>query len=248
MLSIKDLHVAIEGKTILDGLNLEVHPGKTHVIMGPNGAGKSTLAKVLAGDPSYEVLRGEVLFEGKSLFDLDPEERSHAGLFMSFQYPPEIAGVSNSQFFLAMVNAHRKARGESPISEEVFGSMLEEKMRLVGAKPEFKDRELNAGFSGGEKKRNEMLQMALLEPKLAVLDETDSGLDVDAMRAIAQAVNQMKSADNSLLVITHYQRLLDYIPADVVHVMVDGKIVATGDAAFAKELESTGYDRWMPSV
>lgn len=244
MLEIKNLSVAIEGKTILQGVNLSIAPGFVHVIMGPNGAGKSTLAKVLAGDPSYEVLEGEVLFQGQSLFELSPEARSHLGLFMSFQYPPEIAGVSNFQFFLAMYNAHRKAKGEAALSEEVFADILQEKMQLVGAKAELKDRCLNAGFSGGEKKRNEMVQMALLAPKLAVLDETDSGLDIDAMRAIAQGVNQLMDPSKSLLVITHYQRLLDYIKPDVVHVMVDGKIVQTGDASLVLELEAKGYERW----
>jgi Fe-S cluster assembly ATP-binding protein len=248
MLEIKNLTVAIEGKKVVQGLNLSIEPGQVHVIMGPNGAGKSTLAKVLAGDPTYEVTEGEILFQGKPLLELSPEERSHLGLFMSFQYPPEIAGVSNFQFFFAMYNAHCKAQGKQPVSEEVFAEILQEKMKLVGAKAEFKDRCLNAGFSGGEKKRNEMVQMALLEPKLAVLDETDSGLDIDAMRAIAQGVNQLMDPSKALLIITHYQRLLDYIKPDVVHVMVDGNIVETGAADLVFELEEKGYDRWMPTV
>ena len=244
MLQIKNLTVSIEGKEILRDFSLSILPGKIHVIMGPNGAGKSTLAKVLAGDPSYTVEGGEILFQGENLLALAPEERSHLGLFMSFQYPPEIPGVSNEQFLFAMYNAHRKAKGETAVSEEVFAELLNEKMALLQTRQEFKARALNTGFSGGEKKRNEIIQMALLNPFCSVLDETDSGLDIDAMRVIANGVLAMMDKAKSLLLITHYQRLLDYIKPDFVHVMVDGKIVETGDASLALVLEEKGYDQW----
>ncbi len=241
MLEIKNLTVTVEGKLALKGLNLSIKPGEIHVIMGPNGAGKSTLAKVLAGDPSYEVLGGEVWFRGQNILDMDPEERAHLGLFMSFQYPLEIPGISNAEFLHAAESAVRKARGEAPLSKEEFNQKLEENMQLLEMRPEFKERALNEGFSGGEKKRNEILQMAMLRPYLAILDETDSGLDIDAMRTVAKGVNALMSPEHSLLLITHYQRLLDYIQPDFVHVMIDGVIARSGPAELALELEAKGY-------
>ncbi len=244
MLEIKDLQAKVEEKLILKGFNLNVGKGEIHAIMGPNGAGKSTLAKVLAGDPSYEVTGGEVLMEGQNIFDLDPEQRSHLGLFMSFQYPIEIPGISNLQFLHAAYNAKLKANGKGSISEEVFHQILDEKMGLVEVKSAFKERNLNEGFSGGEKKRNEILQMAVLEPKVAILDETDSGLDIDAMRIVAKGVNCLMGPENALILITHYQRLLDYIRPDFVHVVIDGKIVRSGGPELALQLEEKGYD-WL---
>lgn len=244
MLEIKELNVAIDGKSILKGFSLTVRKGETHAIMGPNGAGKSTLAKVLAGDPSYEVTSGEILFEGQNILELAPEERSHLGLFMSFQYPVEIPGITNLQFLHAANNARLKAQGKSILSEEVFDTVLDEKMAQIDVRSEFKTRDLNEGFSGGEKKRNEILQMAVLEPKLAILDETDSGLDIDAMRIVARGVNCLTHAENALILITHYQRLLDYIRPTIVHVVIDGKIVQSGGPELALELEEKGYD-WL---
>ena len=244
MLEIKDLEVSVEGKPILKGLNLKIGKGEIHAIMGPNGAGKSTLAKVLAGDPSYEVTAGEVLLDGKNILELAPEERARLGLFMSFQYPVEIPGISNLQFLQTCFNAKRKAHGLEPLSDEAFSTLLDEKMALVEVKSEFKVRNLNEGFSGGEKKRNEILQMAVLEPKLAILDETDSGLDIDAMRVVAKGVNCLMGPENGLILITHYQRLLDYIHPDFVHVVLDGKIVQSGGPELALELEEKGYD-WL---
>lgn len=244
MLEIKDLHVAIGLKPILKGLNLKVQKGEIHAIMGPNGAGKSTLAKVLAGDPSYEVTGGEILFEGKNILELAPEERARLGLFMSFQYPVEIPGITNLQFLHVAYNAKLKADGIAPVSEEVFSAILDEKMALVEVRHEFKERNLNEGFSGGEKKRNEILQMAVLEPKLAILDETDSGLDIDAMRIVAKGVGCLMNKEKALILITHYQRLLDYIRPDFVHVFLDGKIVQSGGPELALVLEEKGYD-WL---
>lgn len=244
MLEIEDLQVSVEDKQILKGLNLKVRAGEIHAIMGPNGAGKSTLAKALAGDPSYEVTGGKVHFGGQDILELDPEERSHLGLFMSFQYPVEIPGISNLQFLHAAYNAKRKAQKMAAISEEEFNKILDEKMALVDIRSEFKTRNLNEGFSGGEKKRNEILQMAVLEPKLAVLDETDSGLDIDAMRIVAKGVNCLMNSDNALILITHYQRLLDYIRPDFVHVVIDGKVVQSGGPELALTLEEKGYD-WL---
>lgn len=238
MLEINDLFANVEGKPILKGLNLKVGKGEIHAIMGPNGAGKSTLARIMAGDPAYEVTQGVILFEGQNIVELAPEERAHLGLFMSFQYPVEIPGISNLQF----LHAAYKARFKSSISQEAFSKLLDEKMALVDVKSEFKERNLNEGFSGGEKKRNEILQMAVLEPKLAILDETDSGLDIDAMRIVAKGVNSLMSPDNSLILITHYQRLLDYIRPDFVHVVLDGKIVQSGGPELALELEEKGYE------
>jgi Fe-S cluster assembly ATP-binding protein len=241
MLLIKDLHANVEDAPILKGVNLSINPGEIHAIMGPNGAGKSTLAKVLAGHPSYEITQGEVLFQGENIVEMAPEERAALGLFMSFQYPPEITGVSNETFLFHAHAAIRKAQGATPLTMEQFTSLLEEKMALVEMKPAFKKRHVNEGFSGGEKKRNEILQMAVLEPKLAILDETDSGLDIDAMRIVAGGVNKLMGPQKGLLLITHYQRLLDYIKPDFVHILADGKIVKSGDARLALELEEKGY-------
>lgn len=244
MLEIKDLHVCVEGKEILKGLNLKIEPGQIHAIMGPNGAGKSTLAKILAGHPAYEITKGSMVFEGIDLAEKEPEERCHLGLFMSFQYPPEIPGVSTLQFLKESLNSTRKARGEKPLEDDAFAELVEEKMKDLEMRSEFKERAMNEGFSGGEKKRNEILQMAVLEPKLAVLDETDSGLDIDAMRIVACGVKRMMHKTRSLVLITHYQRLLDYIRPHFVHVLFDGKIVHSGDANLALELEEKGYD-WL---
>lgn len=244
MLEIKDLCVSVEGKMLLKGVTLSVKLGEIHAIMGPNGAGKSTLAKVLAGHTSYEITSGEVIYKGKNLLELEPEERSHEGLFMSFQYPIEIPGVSNLQFLRTAVNAKRKAKGEEEITVEDFEKLFDEKMQLMEIKPEFKQRNINEGFSGGEKKRNEILQMAVLNPELAILDETDSGLDIDAMRIVARGINKLMNPNMGLVLITHYQRLLDYIKPDVVHVMVDGKIAQSGGPELALELEEKGYD-WI---
>lgn len=247
MITIKNLCASIEGKPILKGINLTVNAGEIHAIMGPNGAGKSTLAKVLAGHPDYTVTAGEVSFNGQNLLEMEPEERAHLGLFMSFQYPVEIPGVSNLQFLLKAYNANRKARSQPEVSSEEFEKLLDQKMRLVNVKTEFKERNLNEGFSGGEKKRNEILQLAVLEPTLAILDETDSGLDIDAMRIVAAGVNHIMNPEMGLILITHYQRLLDYIKPDVVHVMLDGRIVHSGGPEEALTLEEKGYDWLVPS-
>jgi Fe-S cluster assembly ATP-binding protein len=244
MIEIRNLSATVDGKPILKGVNLIVKAGEVHAIMGPNGAGKSTLAKILAGHPSYAVTSGEVLFKEKNLLELEPEERAHMGLFMSFQYPIEIPGVSNIQFLRTAYNTNRKARGQTELSLADFEKLLEQKMSLMDIKAEFKERNINEGFSGGEKKRNEILQMAVLEPDLAILDETDSGLDIDAMRVVAAGVNQLMNENMGLILITHYQRLLDYIKPDFVHVMLDGKIVQSGGSELALELEEKGYD-WL---
>ncbi|MDR2539037.1 MAG: Fe-S cluster assembly ATPase SufC [Chlamydiales bacterium] len=244
MLEIKQLQAAVAGKAILKGLNLQVNPGEIHAIMGPNGAGKSTLAKILAGDPSYEITAGNLIFEGKSLLELSAYERAHLGIFLGFQYPVEITGISNFQFLHVAYNAKRKAQFLEPLSEETFNEIIQEKMQLVEVKSEFKSRNINEGFSGGEKKKNEILQMAVLEPKLAILDETDSGLDIDAMKVVAKGVQSVLKPDSSLLLITHYQRLLDYIKPHFVHVILDGTIVKSGTVALALELERKGYD-WL---
>lgn len=244
MIEIKDLYAAIDGKEILKGFSLRINAGEIHAIMGPNGAGKSTLAKVLAGDPAYEIISGEAWFNGKNILELEPEERVHLGLFMSFQYPLEIPGITNFQFLHTSYNACAKARGQEGLSEEAFMKKLEEKMALMEMKSEFKDRNLNEGFSGGEKKRNEILQMAILEPSFAILDETDSGLDIDAMRIVARGINFFQTKERGLLLITHYQRLLEYIRPHFVHVMIDGKIARSGSADLALELEAKGYE-WL---
>ena len=244
MIEIKNVHANIEGKEILKGLNLTVNAGEVHAIMGPNGAGKSTLASILAGREEYEVTEGSITFEGEDLLELDTEERAHAGLFLAFQYPVEIPGVSNVNFLRTAINETRDAKGEDPISAKDFMALVREKSKIVELDSKLASRAVNEGFSGGEKKRNEIFQMAMLNPKLAVLDETDSGLDIDALRIVAKGVNSLKSSDNASIVITHYQRLLDYIVPDYVHVLYDGKIVKTGNKDLALELEKKGYD-WI---
>lgn len=242
MLAIHDLHAQIEEKKILRGIDLQINPGEVHAIMGPNGSGKSTLASVLAGRSNYEVTAGTVDFEGKDLFELSPEERAREGLFLAFQYPIEIPGVSTTNFIKTAVNEARKHRGEEPLDAAQFLKKMREKMKLVHIDQSLLTRSLNEGFSGGEKKRNEIFQMAMLEPRLAILDETDSGLDIDALRIVADGVNQLRSKDNAVLVITHYQRLLDYIVPDFVHVLYKGRIVKSGTKELAFELEEKGYD------
>ncbi len=241
MLDIIDLQAEVESIPILKGVNLRIKAGEIHAIMGPNGAGKSTLARILAGDPAYDITGGTILFQGKDLLELDPEERAHLGLFMSFQYPVEIAGVTNQQFLFAALNAKRKAEEKKELSQQEFSLLLEEKMQQMEIKPEFKERNLNEGFSGGEKKRNEILQMAVLTPQMAVLDETDSGLDVDAMRIVAKGVNTLMNPNMGLLLITHYQRLLSYIKPHFVHIMAEGKIVSSGGPELALQVEERGY-------
>ncbi len=244
MLKITDLRANIGDKEILKGLNLEVKPGEIHAIMGPNGAGKSTLSSVLVGHPAYEVTSGEIEFEGNSILELEPEERAHLGMFLSFQYPVEIPGVSMVNFMRAAVNEHRKAIGAEPMSASEFLKVMKEKRALVELDSNLASRSVNEGFSGGEKKRNEIFQMAMLEPKLAILDETDSGLDIDALRIVANGVNVLRSPERSAIVITHYQRLLDYIKPDFVHVLHNGRIVKSGGPELALELEAKGYD-WL---
>ncbi len=241
MLTVKNLHAKAGDAEILHGVDLTVKAGEVHAIMGPNGSGKSTLAQVLAGRDSYEVTEGEVLFDGKDLLEMDPEDRAREGLFLAFQYPIEIPGVTNVYFLKAALNAIRKHRGLDEMDAIDFLHHVKEKMKLVEMEESFLQRAVNEGFSGGEKKRNEIFQMAVLEPKLAILDETDSGLDIDALRIVANGVNAMRSPDRAILVVTHYQRLLDYIVPDVVHVLADGKIVKTGDRTLALELEKKGY-------
>ena len=244
MLSIKDLKAGVEESQILKGVSLEVRPGEVHAIMGPNGSGKSTLSSVIAGREDYEVLGGSICFEGDDILELDPEERAHKGIFLSFQYPIEIPGVSVSNFIKTSLNESRKAQGLEPMPAGDLLKMMREKMELLEIKKGYLSRSLNQGFSGGEKKRNEVFQMAMLEPKLAILDETDSGLDIDALRIVANGVNKLRSEDNATIVITHYQRLLDYIIPDFVHVLYDGRIVKSGTKELAHELEEKGYD-WI---
>ncbi len=242
ILSVRDLHASVEGTEILKGVNFEVKAGEIHAIMGLNGSGKSTFSKVLAGHPDYEITSGEVIFKGKNLLDLEPHERANAGVFLAFQYPLEIPGVSNRDFLRVAYNAHRKANGEEEIDVFDFDELIEERSEIVEMDVSFLDRSVNEGFSGGEKKRNEILQMALLEPKLAILDETDSGLDIDALKTVSAGVNQLNNDQNATVLITHYQRLLDYIVPDYVHVMAQGQIVKTGGKELAQALESRGYD------
>ncbi|PZO39357.1 MAG: Fe-S cluster assembly ATPase SufC [Shackletoniella antarctica] len=244
LLSVRDLRATVDGTEILKGLNLEVRSGEIHAIMGLNGSGKSTFSKVLAGHPDYEITAGEIHFKGQDILELEPHERATSGIFLAFQYPLEIPGVSNRDFLRVAFNAHRKARGEEEIDVFDFDDLIEEKLDVVKMDASFLDRSVNEGFSGGEKKRNEILQMALLEPVLSILDETDSGLDIDALKTVAGGVNQLSNADNAVVLITHYQRLLDYIIPDYVHVMADGRIITTGDKALAKELEARGYE-WV---
>jgi Fe-S cluster assembly ATP-binding protein len=244
MLTIKNLSATIDGKLILKDFNLTVNAGEIHAIMGPNGAGKSTLAKVLAGHPAYTIVEGEVWFKHQNILEMEPEERAGLGLFMSFQYPVEIPGVSNFQFLYTAYNAQRKAKNEPTLDEKQFSDLLDEKMALLDMRSEFKERNLNEGFSGGEKKRNEILQMAVLNPSLAILDETDSGLDIDAMKVVAKGVNKVMNDEMGLILITHYQRLLDYITPHKVHVMLEGRIVQSGNATLALTLENKGYD-WL---
>ncbi|KWS04132.1 Iron-sulfur cluster assembly ATPase protein SufC [Lysobacter capsici AZ78] len=244
MLKIENLHVQVAGKDILKGLSLDLQPGQVHAIMGPNGAGKSTLGNVLSGREGYEVTQGTVEFEGRDLLALEPEERAAAGVFLAFQYPVEIPGVNNTYFLRTALNAQRKARGEAELDSMQFLKLVREKLAVLHLKDELLHRGVNEGFSGGEKKRNEIFQLALLEPKLAILDETDSGLDIDALKAVAHGVNTLRSPDRAFLVITHYQRLLDYIKPDVVHVLADGRIVETGGPELALELEAHGYE-WL---
>ena len=244
MLEIKDLHAGIGGKEILKGLDLKVGYGQVHAVMGPNGSGKSTMSNVLTGHPGYEVLSGSVLFKGKNLLEMSAEQRAHEGLFMSFQYPVEIPGVSMTNFMRAAVNSKRAYSGMEPLAAADFLKLMKQKRELVGLDAKFMNRSVNEGFSGGEKKRNEIFQMAMLEPSLSILDETDSGLDIDALRIVADGVNRLKSADTSVIVITHYQRLLDYIKPDVVHVLYDGRIIRTAGPELALQLEDRGYD-WV---
>jgi Fe-S cluster assembly ATP-binding protein len=241
MLSIKGLKATVDGKEILKGLDLEVEAGEVHAIMGPNGSGKSTLAHVLAGRDGYEVTGGEVRLDGRELLSLAPEDRAQAGVFLAFQYPVELPGVNNSVFLRTALNAIRKARGEAELDAVAFMRVLRERLKLVNMKEDLLKRAVNAGFSGGEKKRNEIFQMALLEPRLAILDETDSGLDIDALRIVADGVNALRSPDRAMIVVTHYQRLLDYIEPDYVHVLAGGRIVRSGDKSLALELEEKGY-------
>ena len=247
LLEIRNLHAGIDGKEILNGLNLQINKGEVHAIMGPNGSGKSTLAKVLAGHRSYEITQGEVIYEGKDLLELEPDERAREGIFLAFQYPVEVPGVSNSQFLRLAYNEKMKHRGEEELDPLEFNDYMREKAKVVEMDKSFFNRSVNVGFSGGEKKRNEILQMAVLAPTLAVLDETDSGLDIDALRIVAEGVNKLRSADNAIILVTHYQRLLNYIEPDFVHVLANGKIVKEGGKELALELEEKGYD-WVKSA
>ena len=244
MIKIKDLKARVEGKEILRGINLEINPGEVHAIMGPNGSGKSTLSSIIAGREDYNISGGSIDFEGENLLSLSPEERAHKGIFLSFQYPVEIPGVTVSNFIKSAINESRKSRGEEPMEARKMLAMMREKTVLLEMDKSYLSRSLNEGFSGGEKKRNEIFQMAMLEPKLAILDETDSGLDIDALRIVANGVNKLRSKKNAVMVITHYQRLLNYVEPDFVHVLYNGKIVKSGDKNLALELEAKGYD-WI---
>ncbi len=242
MLKISNLHATINNREILKGFTLEVKPGEVHAIMGPNGSGKSTLSKVVAGDPHYEITEGQILFEGKDLVGMSPEDRARAGIFLAFQYPVEIPGVNNASFLRMAYNVRRRAAGKPEMDPLEFDELVREKLKMVEMSDVFLSRSVNHGFSGGEKKRNEILQMAVLDPKLAILDETDSGLDIDALREVAKGINQLRRPDNAMILITHYQRLLDYVVPDKVHILSDGKIVRSGDKSLALELEKKGYD------
>ncbi len=244
MLKIDNLHARIDGKSILNGINLDINPGEVHAIMGPNGSGKSTLASVIAGKEDYEIRQGKIIFEKEEISELSADERAHKGLFLSFQYPVEIPGVTVTNFIKTSLNESRKAKGLEEMPANKMLQLIKEKSEMLEIDRKFLSRSLNEGFSGGEKKRNEIFQMAMLEPKLAILDETDSGLDIDALKVVANGVNKLKSADNATLLITHYQRLLDYIVPDFVHVLIDGKIVKSGNKDLALDLEKNGYD-WI---
>ena len=244
MLEIRNLHATVDGNEILRGIDLTVKRGEVHAIMGPNGSGKSTLAKILVGHPAYEVTEGEVLFEGRNLLELDPDVRAREGVFLAFQYPVEVPGVSNAQFLRLAYNERQKHRGEEELDPLEFKDLLAERAKIVEMDASFMNRSVNEGFSGGEKKRNEILQMAVLEPKLAILDETDSGLDIDALRVVSDGVNQLRTPDNAVILVTHYQRLLNYIVPDFVHVLSKGRIVRSGGKELALELEEKGYD-WL---
>ena len=244
MLTIDNLHVSVDGKAILNGINLDVRAGEIHAIMGPNGSGKSTLASAVAGNETYEVIKGDLLFKGENIIELAPEERAHKGIFLSFQYPIEIPGITVTNFIKTSINSNLKARGENEMSARDMLKKIREKAALLEIDSKFLSRSLNEGFSGGEKKRNEIFQMAMLEPSLSILDETDSGLDIDALKIVANGVNKLKNKNNAIIVITHYQRLLDYIVPDYVHVLHDGKIVKSGSKDLAHELEEKGYD-WI---
>ena len=247
MLTIENLHADVEGKAILKGIDLDVKPGEVHAIMGPNGSGKSTLSSVIAGNEDYEITKGTLLMDGEDLSELDAEERAHKGIFLSFQYPVEIPGVSVTNFIKTAINSSRKAQGLEDMPASELLKMIREKAKMLEIDTKFLSRSLNEGFSGGEKKRNEIFQMAMLEPRLAILDETDSGVDIDALKIVANGVNKLKSKDNAVVVITHYQRLLDYIVPDFVHVLFDGKIVKSGTKELAHELEAKGYD-WIKEL
>lgn len=248
LLEVKNLKAKVDNKEVLKGLNLQVKAGEVHAIMGPNGSGKSTLSKVIAGHPAYEVTSGEVLydinFKMKNILDLEPDQRAKEGIFLAFQYPIEVPGVSNFQFLLSSFNSILEAQGSAPMAEGEFRKYVAEKLKIVSLKPDYLDRGVNVGFSGGEKKKNEILQMAVLAPRLALLDETDSGLDIDALRVVAEGVNKLKNKDNAVILITHYQRLLDYIKPDYVHVLAHGQIIETGGPELALKLEKQGYD-WL---
>ena len=244
MLTIDNLHVSVEGKAIINGINLDVRAGEVHAIMGPNGSGKSTLAAAIAGNESYEIVKGDILFKGENIIELSPEERAHRGVFISFQYPVEIPGVTVTNFIKTSINSNLKARGENEMPANKMLKKIREKAALLEIDSKFLSRSLNEGFSGGEKKRNEIFQMAMLEPSISVLDETDSGLDIDALKIVAKGVNKLKNKDNAVIIITHYQRLLDYIIPDYVHVLNEGKIAKSGNKELAHELEERGYD-WI---
>ncbi len=248
MLTINNLHANKDGKEILKGINLEIGAGEIHAIMGPNGSGKSTLASLITGMEGYDITQGEILFEGKNLLDISAQDRAHAGIFLAFQHPVEIPGINNETFLRTIVNEQRKMQGLEPLDIMAFKKVLKEKAGLVGLRESFLKRSLNEGFSGGEKKRNEMLQMSLLEPKLKVLDEIDSGLDIDALQAVAQSIKRLHSKDSSTLVITHYQRILEHLDVDFVHVLADGKIIKSGGKELAQELEEKGYDWLLPKA